>query len=273
MRYSVLMSVYGRERPEFLRESLDSLASQTVRADQVVIVKDGLLGAELESVLESYSSALPVAAVQLRQQAGLGPALSAGLAACENEIVARMDSDDICMPQRFERQLAFLVENPRVAAVGSAIGEFVDDPGHIVTIRRMPCDGAEVRKIAKFRNPLNHMTVMFRKSAVLAAGGYRHCPGLEDYDLWVRMLTRNMQIRNLPGILVLARCGNGMAQRRGGISYARNEIRLYREFLRIGFISAHEFALSVMMRTPVRLMSARLRPAIYRILLRREASP
>ncbi len=272
MNYSVLMSIYDGEQPEFLRQSLDSLAAQNLRADQVVVVKDGPLKKNLESMLESYGDVLPITTVQLEQRRGLGPALRAGLSACGNEIVARMDSDDICLPQRFERQLAFLESNPHVAVVGTAIGEFTDDPGTIAAIRRPPCESARVRRFAKFRNPLNHMTVIFRRSAVLAAGGYRDFPGLEDYDLWVRMLARGMEIRNLPEILVLARCGSGMAKRRGGLAYARSELRLYRQFQNIGFISAPEFALSVLVRIPVRVMPALLRPIVYRKFLRQEAT-
>jgi glycosyltransferase involved in cell wall biosynthesis len=270
MPFSVLMSVYGGERPEFLRQSLESLVAQSIRADEVVIVKDGMLGAELEGVLASYQEALPMVTVQLEKQAGLGRALSAGLAVCRNELVARMDSDDICVAHRFENQIAFCDKNPSVAAVGSTIGEFVDNPETIVSVRKLPCGGVELKKFAKFRNPLNHMTVMFRRSAVLAAGGYRDFPALEDYDLWARMLMLNLEICNMPEILVLVRCGDGMLRRRGGVSYARSEMRLFRQFLRMGFISAPEFALNVLVRTPVRIMPAALRPLVYGRLLRHE---
>ncbi len=273
MKYSVLMPVYDGERAEFLRLSLDSLSAQSLRADQVIVVKDGPLESNLESVIESHTDALPITTVELEVRRGLGAALSAGLAACNNEIVARMDSDDICVPRRFEKQVAFLETNPRVAVVGAAIGEFIDDPDSITAVRRPPCESSQVRHFAKFRNPLNHMTVIFRKSAVLAAGGYRHFPGLEDYDLWVRMLLRNMEIRNLPDVLVLARCGSGMARRRGGISYVRSEIRLYRQFLELGFISAPEFAFSIVVRAPVRIVPTAIRPILYRALLREKAAP
>lgn len=272
MTFSVLMSVYGGERPNFLRQSLESLVCQTVRADEVVIVRDGTLGCELEGVLASFQSVLPIVTVQLEKQVGLGLALSAGLAECRNELIARMDSDDISLSHRFERQLAFLLENPAVAAVGGAIGEFANDPGTIASVRKLPCGGAQLKKFAKFRNPLNHMTVMFRRSAVLAAGGYRDFPGLEDYDLWARMLMLNQEIRNISEILVLARCGDGMLGRRGGVSYARNEIRLYRQFLRMGFISTPEFALAILARAPVRILPAALRPLVYGRLLRHEGN-
>ncbi|MGH9740502.1 MAG: glycosyltransferase [Candidatus Acidiferrales bacterium] len=272
MGLSVLMSVYNKEEPDFLRQSLDSLVAQNVQADEVVIVRDGPLGEDLESVLASYERTLPIATVQLAKNLGLGPALSVGLRACRNELIARMDSDDICLAHRFERQLLFLEENPKVAAVGAAVGEFFTDPGTIAAVRRLPCDGAQVRRFAKFRNPLNHMTVMFRRSAVLATGGYRHVPGLEDYDLWVRMLTQDMDIQNIPEILVLARCGSGMARRRGGIRYMAAEIQLYRHFWKIGFISASEFALSLLVRAPIRVMPAAVRPIIYRAFLRQKGT-
>src|SRR5690348_1002807 len=162
MGLSVLMSVYGGERPNFLRQSLESLAAQTLKADEIVIVKDGPLGDELEIVLKSYSGVLPITTVQLERQVGLGPALTAGLAGCRNDLVARVDSDDICVARRFETQLEFLAENPQVAVLGAAIGEFVGDPDTISSVRKLPCDGAQIKKFAKFRNPLNHMTVMFR---------------------------------------------------------------------------------------------------------------
>jgi len=272
MGLSVLMPIYDGERPEFLRQSLESLVAQTIRADEIVIVKDGLLGDELECVLTSYENVLPMVAVQLEKQVGLGPALSAGLGECRNELIARMDSDDVCAAHRFENQIAFFDANPSVAAVGSAIGEFVDTPGRVVSIRKLPCGGAQLKKFAKFRNPMNHMTVMFRRSAVVAAGGYRHFPGLEDYDLWARMLMLNLEIRNISEILVFARCGHGMLRRRGGVFYARSEIRLFRQFLRMGFISAPEFALNVLARTPVRVMPAALRPLVYGRLLRHEGT-
>lgn len=268
MTFSVLMSVYGGERPEFLRQSLESLVAQTAPAGEVVIVKDGRLGAGLEAVLAWHRNVLPIVTVQLEKQAGLGPALGAGLTECQNELVARMDSDDICVPHRFEKQLAYLEEHPNTAVLGAAIGEFAADPNAVSAIRQLPPGGPQLRSFAKFRNPLNHMTVIFRKSAVLAAGGYREFPGLEDYDLWVRMLTRGMEIRNLSEILVLARCGNGMARRRGGLSYARSEVRLYRHFVNLGFISTPEFAANVLVRVPFRVMPALLRPIIYRKLLR-----
>jgi glycosyltransferase involved in cell wall biosynthesis len=273
MNFSVLMPVYDGERPEFLRQSLESLVMQTAHPTEVMIVRDGPLNRELDSVLASYANVLPMNAVKLEKHGGLGRALRVGLDSCSNEIIARMDSDDICLPHRFESQLEFFERHLHAAAVGAAIGEFVDDPHRIVSVRRLPCGGKGLRNFAKFRNPLNHMTVMFRRSAVVAAGGYRNFPGLEDYDLWVRMLARGMEIRNMPEILVLVRSGNGMAKRRGGVAYARNEIRLYRHFLKIGFVSAPECSLSILTRVIVRIIPAALRPIIYRKFLRQEATP
>jgi O104-antigen biosynthesis beta-1,3-galactosyltransferase len=270
MKLSVLMSVYHKEQPDFLRQSLDSLVAQSVEADEVVIVKDGPVGDSLEAVIASYKERLPIVALQLKENVGLGPALRAGLCECRGELVARMDSDDICLPERFEKQLAVLEAKPSVDVVGGAAAEFINDFRVIGAVRRLPCAAEQLKRFAKFRNPLNHMTVMFRRSAVLAVGGYRPFPGLEDYDLWARMLVRGMELRNLDEVLVLVRCGNGMIHKRGSVQYAKEEIRLYRHFLAIGFISLPEFAFNILARAPVRIMPASLRSIVYKTLLRQE---
>jgi glycosyltransferase involved in cell wall biosynthesis len=268
MKLSVLMSVYHRESPEFLRQSLDSLAVQTIQADEVVIVKDGPVGAEIAAVIDSQSGKLPIATLQLEKNAGLGPALNAGLSRCTGDLVARMDSDDICLPDRCEKQLAFLERNPDVDVVGGAIAEFRTDCKKIESIRRMPYSVERLGRIARQRNPLNHMTVMFRKASVLAAGNYQSCPGFEDYDLWARMLMQGAQIRNLEDVLVNARVGNSMQQRRGGFRYLQEEARLQYRFLKMGFVSKGQFVMNLVSRAPVRLAPVSLRAVFYRRLLR-----
>ncbi|MGH9717844.1 MAG: glycosyltransferase [Candidatus Acidiferrales bacterium] len=268
MKLSVLMSVYNKERPAFLRQSLDSLVAQNVQAGEVVIVKDGPLGEDLKSVLASYGGALPIVTVQLEKNLGLGPALSVGLRECQGELVARVDSDDICLPNRFEKQLTFLECNPTVDVVGGATAEFWDDPTKTWAVRRLPCGAQEIRAFSKIRNPINHMTVIYRKSSVLKAGGYRPFPGLEDYDLWARMLVCGAEFRNLEDVLVLVRIGNGMLDRRGGLRYFAREVQLHRNFIGMGLISPFEFAASMIARVPVRLAPACLRSFAYRTLLR-----
>ena len=268
MKLSVLMSVYHRESPEILRQSLASLAAQTVQADEVVIVKDGPLGAELDAVIGAHCGSAPIVTVELERQMGLGPALHAGLKRCRGDLVARMDSDDICLRDRFQKQLAFMQRNPDADVVGGAIAEFHNDPTKIASIRRMPSSADLLGEIARRRNPLNHMTVVFRKASVLAAGSYQSCPGFEDYDLWARVLMRGGRLYNLNDVLVYVRCGNGMQQRRDGFRYLRQEALLQHRFLKTGFLSKPQFVLNLIVRAPVRLAPLPLRTAFYRQALR-----
>jgi len=271
MKLSVLMSVYHKESPEFLRQSLDSLAAQTIQADEVVVVKDGPLGSELHATINSYCGRLPITTLQLNENVGLGAALRAGLNRCGEKFVARMDSDDICLPHRFEKQLKFLEQNPEVDLVGGAIAEFHSDCTRIESVRRMPSTAERLNRVARFRNPLNHMTVMFRKGSVLAAGNYQPYAGFEDYELWARMLMRGHRFHNLDDILVHVRCGNGMQQRRGGLRYLREEIKLQRHFVKIGFLSKPQFLLNLIMRAPARIVPLPLRSIFYQRMLRQES--
>lgn len=271
MKLSVLMPVYERESPEFLRDSLASLAAQTVAADEVVIVEDGPLGAELEDVIRAAAQALPIVSVRLPVHGGLGAALRAGVDACRGELVARMDADDLCMPERFRRQLDFLERNPQVDVVGSAIAEFSTNPRAVESVRRLPASGRALLNFARRRNPLNHMTVMFRRRAVLDVGSYRPCADFEDYHLWARMLRRGCRLHNLSDVLVHVRCGNGMQRRRGGWSYLTGEIAFQRFLYRIGFVSASDGVRNILMRAPIRLVPASLRSVFYLHVLRERA--
>lgn len=173
--FSVLLSVYGGERGDFLRQSLASVFGQTLRPGEVVLVEDGPLTEELYGVVEEFRAAHPeLKVVALAENGGLGRALNEGLKHCTHEWVARMDSDDICRPDRFEKQARVLAEHPEYAVVSAWIDEFVDDPGHVVSTRRLPEMPDELYEYGKSRCPVNHPAVMFRKSAVLACGGLRY---------------------------------------------------------------------------------------------------
>ena len=228
MKFSVLMSIYHREQPEFLRQCLQSLCAQTLAADEVVLVYDGPLTPQLEAVADSFQAALPLKIVRLAENVGLGRALNEGLAHCSHDWVFRMDGDDICLPERFAFQAAYLQTHPDTDIVGTQIAEFDADPAAPHAARRVPCDNDTIRRFARRRNPFNHMTVAYRKRAVLAAGGYHHHLYMEDYNLWLRMLAAGARAANLPETLVLARTGAAMLRRRRGRAYAASEWRLYR---------------------------------------------
>ncbi len=268
MKLSVLMSVYSRERKEFLRESLASLVSQTRPADEVILVEDGPLGEDLLEVIASFRLALPIVSLKLASNVGLGTALQIGLEACSGEYVARMDSDDVCGPDRFLKQMAYLIEHPEVDVLGSAIAEFRHDCSDAYSIRRLPAAGQSMLKFAKRRNPMNHMTAVFRKASVIEIGGYKAFNGFEDYHLWARMLKAGYCLENMRDVLVYVRCGNGMQQRRGGLDYLKRETIFLSSLHREGFLTAFECFSSILFRIPIRLLPSSVRSLFYNRLLR-----
>lgn len=220
--FSVLMSVYYKEKPEFLDLSLKSiLIEQTVVPTEIVMIKDGKLTNELEKVIKKYTKKFPdiIKTYAFEENRGLGQALQTGLEYCKYDIVMRMDTDDICVPNRFELQLEYMKKNKDVSAVGGYIGEFVDEPTEKLRLKTMPLKYENVKKYSKFRNPINHMTVCFRKSDVLEVGNYQPLYYLEDHYLWSRLLVAGKKIENIPEILVYARIGNGFNARRGNKNY------------------------------------------------------
>lgn len=265
------MSVYDRESPDYLAQSLESLRTQTLPADEILIVKDGPLRHELEAVIQRYSEHLPIVAVALDRNQGLGAALCQGVQSCRCEFIVRMDSDDICAPDRLEKLTSFIEHNPTVDVVGSLIQEFSFQPGDGRSVRPVPIEHNAIYAFAKKRNPMNHPSVAFRKSAVLFAGNYRSRIGFEDYHLWVRMLLNRSCFHNIQEPLLFMRCGNGMQNRRGGWKYAKREAALFWEFRRLGFLTTAEAIRSILLRCPSRLLPNGLRSDLYQKWLRQKA--
>ena len=267
--FSVLMSVYAGERAPWLDQALASIVSSTVLPAQVVLVQDGPLGNELQEVIVRYQSSLPLQVLRLEQNVGLGPALNAGLALCRHEWVARFDTDDVLVADRFERQLAFLKAHPKVGIVGGWIHEFESDPENDAgRVRRVPETHEAILAYAQRRNPFNHMSVMFRRELALAHGGYQGELLYEDYALWVRMLQGGAIAANIPRILVKARAGRDMFQRRGGLRYVRSEATVQWAFYQGGFIGRRRLALNLLQRLPVRILPGPVRRWIYQQFLR-----
>ena len=189
MKFSVLMSSYCKDKPEELSLALRSIwDEQTLKPDEIVIVKDGALTPELDAVIDGFAQYAPVKTVPLPQNRGLGLALAEGITHCSYDLIARMDSDDISLPDRFEKQVAFMEENPEIAICGGMIREFIDSPDHFTGYRSLPFSDSDIRKFCKWRSPFNHMTVIYHKQAVLDAGNYQHFLSYEDYWLWARLL-------------------------------------------------------------------------------------
>lgn len=264
MKFSVLMSLYIKENPQYLAECLQSLVKQTIQADEIVLVFDGVLTSELEKVVAEFSDKLPFNIVYLEKNGGLAKALNIGLTHCSNEWVFRMDTDDICVPDRFEKQVKFIKSHPDTVILGGQIAEFGENIQNIVSYRNVPTDAKDIVKFAAHRCPFNHMTVAYQKSTVLDCGGYQDLQ--EDYNLWIKLMASGQKIANLPDILVYARVGNGMVSRRRGIAYAKSEWRLFKLKYRLGIQGLASSLLTFTMRALPRLMPVAFLQIVYKFL-------
>lgn len=228
LAYSVLMSVYYKENPKFLRESIDSMLRQTIFPNQIVIVKDGPLTDELDNEIDKYTSRRPdlFTIIPLEENVGLGKALDIGLNYCRNELVARMDADDISLPQRCELQIKAFEKDPELSIVGSMIDEFYDNPSNILSSRVVPTEHFEIKKFIRRRSPFNHPTVMFKKSEVIRCGGYGDFRKKQDLDLFSRMLNNGCKAANINKSLLLFRSNEDNFKRRKSWDYCKSYIQV-----------------------------------------------
>lgn len=255
--FSVATSVYKNDRPEFVREALDSmLVSQTLRPTEIVLVEDGPVPSVLDGVIKEYEEKYPsiMTVIRLEKNGGLGNALKIGVNRAKCDIVARMDSDDICLPNRFEKQLAYLEAHPECDIVGGQMTEFIDSPENIVGRREVPLTNKEIYSFMKSRCALNHVTVMFRKASVLKVGNYQDWFWNEDYYLWVRMMKANCQFANIPDVAVNVRSGADQYARRGGKKYFDSEIGIKKLMLENGMISKKDYIINYIERFIIQLL-------------------
>lgn len=269
--YSVLMSVYYKEKPEYLRQSMISIFDQTVSTNDFVLVCDGKLTDDLNTVIDEMQNKFGdiLNVVRLPQNVGLGRALNEGIMHCKNDLIARMDSDDISYPDRCEKQLEVFKKMPELSIVSGIIEEFSVTPD-IVNMRRIvPEKNKEIVSFAKKRCPFNHPCVMYRKKSVQSAGGYQDFYLLEDYYLWVRMLMNGSIGYNIQESVLWMRTGNGMYKRRSGLKYAASQRKLFSFFKESGFIGYKEYAFSCLVRTLSSFAPNTVRKCFYSLFLRR----
>lgn len=256
--FSVVISVYFKENPIFLRQSLESVINQTLRPNEIVLVKDGPLKEELDSLIDeyekNYSEIFKV--IALPENKGLANALNIGIKNAKNSLIARMDSDDICFNDRFEKQLKALNELD-LDIVGGQITEFGKDINEVISHRIVPCEHSEIVKLLKFRSPFSHPTILFKKEVFNDLNGYDSSIFPEDYDFFVRAYLKNYKFGNVPDEVLWFRLGENKSdaiKRRWGISYARNEFNLYRKFLNINFYNYFDFLKVILLKLPIRLL-------------------
>lgn len=268
--YSVLMTVYHKEKPEFLKESIQSMLDQTVRTNDFVIVCDGPLTPPLDRVLEMFQrkNLGLFHVVRLPKNVGIGPAANEGVRVCANELIAKMDSDDFSRPERCAVQLGAFEEDPSLSVVGSALSEFMGDRKNVVSIKKVPLSHEEIKRYARRRDPFNNQTVMFRKSAVLKIGGYADKTRCEDYDLYLRLLQAGCKTKNIDQVLVDYRLTPDVYKRRGSWINTREFFRLHWGKYRGGFGSFWDFAIPCAGQAVICLIPPGLRKKFYEKILR-----
>lgn len=267
--YSVLMSVYKNDKAEFLDLAIASMACQTARPNDIVVVCDGPLTPELDACLDKWRNELGAAMkiLRLNENHGLGFALNAGLSGCGCDIVARMDSDDVSRPSRCEVLLAKMMSE-NLDLVGGAIEEFDREPGDMGAVRMPPLEKKDIDAWLKRRNPFNHVSVIFNRRVVEEAGGYEPFPWMEDYWLWARMIARGCRYSNIPDVVVDVRTGEGMYARRSNIDYLKSQSRFFSELYKLGLVSRAGQVRAVAERAGATLLPTGLVKIAYNKLLR-----
>ena len=265
-KYSVLMSLYKKEKPEYLKLALDSMLNQTIAPDEIVLVEDGPLTEELYAVLEEYPS---LHRVKNETNLGLGLALNVGLKACRNELVARMDTDDCSKPERCEKQLARFEEKPYLSIVGSHIDEFIGNISNVVSKRIVPTSSEAIYEYAKKRSAFNHPAVMYSKTAVLDNGGYADLKRNQDVDLFGRMQFKGYKAENIDESLLWFRSSDELAKRRKSWQNTWSYIATIRKFWKMGYASFADYAVVGIAQTGMYLMPIRVQNYIYKNFLRK----
>ncbi len=271
-KYSVLMSVYYKEKPEWLDYSIKSMLNQTIMPDEFVLVEDGPLTEELDKVINKYEKEYKdlFNIVKIKKNGGLGPALQLGIEKCSNEFIARMDSDDYSFPNRIEEQFKIFENDPSLGLVGTNVEEFEDSINNVTCSVVLPEKHEDIYKFSKKRCPFRHPSLLYKKSEVLAAGNYREFYLCEDYDLYVRMLKNGCKCYNIQQPLVYMRIGKDFYKRRGGWKYMKTILKFKNEQLKNGYFTFFQYLHTTIPHIIVCLCPNTVRDYIYRNLLRKK---
>lgn len=269
--FSVLMSLYIKEKAEYFDECMQSILNQTVMPSEIVIVYDGPISIELKQTVEKYIKKYPalIKIINNEKNKGLGLALADGVPACKYELIARMDTDDIARKDRFEKQLKCFMNDPELDICGSHIIEFEGTIDNVLAKRKVPLTHDAIAEYQKQRSAFNHMTVMYKKSMVLRAGNYEDCPLMEDDMLWIRMLIAGAKCQNIDDCLVYARTGYAMIERRGGWAYFKKYLNGRRKIYKTKYITKYDYLKTVYIQFFVALLPRKIRRVIFINLLRK----
>jgi glycosyltransferase involved in cell wall biosynthesis len=266
--FSVLISIYYKEKPEYFDRAMKSIwDEQIVKPNEIVLVQDGKLTDELINIVSIWKNKLEdiMKIVPLENNVGLGDALNLGLKECTYELVARMDTDDISLANRFEEQIKIFQQN-NVDLCGSWIDEFESDENEIISSRKVPEFNSDIIKFSKMRNPINHPSVMFKKSSVINAGNYKKMFSFEDYYLWIRMLMNNSNLYNIQKSLLKMRAGYNQLERRRGLKYVIYEFNFWLQLYKDGFINLIELLKNLLIKLFIRVMPRNFVKFVYKII-------
>lgn len=273
--FSVLIPVYNKEKPEYFKQALQSIIDQTVKPSEVVIVKDGKLTEDLEQVIDEFvndNNEIKIKIIPLEKNIGAGGALSIGIKECSCNYIARLDSDDISLNNRFEIQTDFLEKNQQIDILSGYIEEFNSKNNKKIYVRKVPISNGEIKKYVKYRSPFNHSAVMYKKEAILKIGNYSNLRKMEDYDLWIRAVKNNLNLYNIPMVLSMMRVEDNTYKKRGGLRYIRTILYIQNKLKLNGIITAKEKIINILLRSFVAIIPYKLRKYVYLKFLRGEAT-
>lgn len=271
-KYSVLMTVYIKDNPEYFSLALDSMAKQTYPPDEIVLVKDGPVVKSLQEVIDNHINAgVPIVQIQLSQNVGLGLALNEGIKAIKNELIARMDSDDYSMPERCELQIKEFEKNPSLDIIGCPVLEFVGTIENIVDERKVPITNEEIYRFAKKRDPFNHPTVMYRKSSVEAVGCYSDYRKNQDTDLWIKMLSNRVTCMNLADPVFCFRFDESTYRKRKSWINTKILIEIRYKAWKSGFNTLGEFLMVAVAQFGIYILPVGFQKFLYQRILRRQS--
>lgn len=266
-KYSFLTSVYYKEKPENLRLSIESMLNQTAAPDQIVLVKDGKLTAELDAVIDEFAAKYPevFTIITLEENKGLANALNAGLKECRNELVARMDSDDVSVKERCALSLAEFEKDTDLGLLGTGMYTFVGSPDNVIGERYQPADFNKIKKALRRNDPFFHPTVMYKKSLVLASGGYAaELRRRQDYDLFSKMVNDGVKATNIEKPLLYFRTTDDYYLRNKNKESCVNRIIVQKRIYRRKECSFFDYLYVKTVFTAVRFMPLWLYKLLYK---------
>lgn len=271
MKYSVLMPVYINDDSKSIEEAINSVFKQTTIPNEFVIICDGKVLMDVAKVINKYKKKYPnIIRILKKKHSGLGLTLRIGIKKCNNELIARIDADDIWDSLKVEKQLKYLEEHKDVSMLGTNVFEFFEDKSNIVSLVSLPSDYEEILKYSKYRNPFRHSSLIYKKSDVLKCGNYRDYPYFEDYDLWLRMIINGCKCLNINEPLTYMRINEDFYKRRGGVKYCKHMITFRKEYYKKGYFNFKSYYFTIIFHSIVCLSPNFIRKIIYQRMLRKK---